>query len=215
MYIKKREKIIGISAILVLLFIISSVYFYINRPKPLSQKEIEGMFIEETETVNSKEVLMESNAISEEKIVVEIKGEVKNPDVYTLEKGAIVKDLVNIAGGLTEKGDTWNINLAREIQEHECIIIYSEEDKINGTVTVPVLESGTVNNNSSSSDGKINLNSASESELKTLPGVGAVMAQKIIEYRDSNGGFKSIEELKNISRVGDITFEKLKEKIKI
>lgn len=211
MRIRKKEKIIGIGILVTLLVVIGGFYYYINRPKPLTNEEIEDMFVEES--TQDKEVKTQEKVTQTESIVVEIKGEVKNPEVYTLKKGSIVKKLIEEAGGLTEKGDTSAINLAKELQNHECIVVGNIDDKSVQAQSVSV--SGTGGQSTSKTDGKINLNSATEAELDTLPGVGKVMAGKIIEYREKNGGFKDIEELKNIDRVGEATFEKLKDKISI
>lgn len=216
MRIRKKEKIIGIGILITLLIIIGGFYYYINRPKPLTNEEIEDMFVEESiqdKQAKDKEVKSEDKIAQSESIVVEIKGEVRNPEVYTLKKGAIVKNLIEEAGGLTEKGDTSAINLAKELQNHECIVIGNIDNKNIQAQSVSV--SGTGVSSNSQTDGKVNLNSATEAELDTLPGVGKVMAGKIIEYREKNGGFKDIEELKNIDRVGEATFEKLKDKVSI
>lgn len=211
MIFKRKDKIIGIGILLTILILIGSIYYYVNRPKPLTSQEIEDIFVEEGK--QTQEVKNEPNKVEGSKVVVEIKGEVRKPEVYILDKGAIVKELIEEAGGLTEKGDTSSINLAKELQNHECIIINNIDNKNSQAQTVSATGSGDLNK--ISGDGKVNLNSASKSELDTLPGVGEVMAQKIIEYREKNGGFKSIEDLKNIDRVGETTFEKLKEKVTI
>ncbi|MDD7794862.1 helix-hairpin-helix domain-containing protein [Clostridium sp. 'White wine YQ'] len=207
MRITRKEKLIGIVILLIVLTLVAGIYTYINIPKPLSDKEVEGMFVEETSNDNKTTTTTNNSG----NIVVEIKGEIKKPEVYIMEKGSIIKDLIAEAGGLTEKADTKNINLAKELQNHECIVIGNIDNKAQNTQgsLASSLQSG------KSQDGTININTATEAELDTLPGVGKVMAGKIIEYREKNGGFKSIEELKKIDRVGEGTFDKLKDKISI
>lgn len=141
---------------------------------------------------------------------MEIKGEVKKPDVYTMSENSIVKDLIDISGGLTENADLSNINRAKKLQDHELIYISNKNDENK--------EIQTVNSNSSNKDildKKINLNSATLDQLKTLNGIGDSKAKGIIEYREKNGGFKSIEEIKNVSGIGDNMFERIKEQIEI
>ncbi|WP_238882099.1 ComEA family DNA-binding protein [Clostridium sp. YIM B02551] len=208
MRITRKEKLIGIVILLIVLTLIAGIYTYINIPKPLSDKEVENMFVEEDSKDNKTTTTAKNNGGN---IVVEIKGEIKRPEVYIMEKGSIIKDLISEAGGLTEKADTKNINLAKELQNHECIVIGNIDNKAQGS-------EGSLSSSSlsgKSQDGIININTATEAELDTLPGVGKVMAGKIIEYREKNGGFKSIEELKKIDRVGEGTFDKLKDKISI
>ncbi|MEQ8153742.1 MAG: helix-hairpin-helix domain-containing protein [Clostridiaceae bacterium] len=208
MKITLREKFIGTIALLVIITISSGVYIFINRPKPLTEEQVGEMFVSEgVEKEDNK-----SKNTSGEKIIVEIKGEIKRPEVYIMDKGSIVKDLIIEAGGFNDKSYTGNINLAKELQNHECIVIGSKDAVLQGGAesnSSPGISSGVM------SDGRVNLNTATAAELDTLPGVGKVMAEKIIEYREKNGGFKSIDELKKIDRVGDGTFEKLKDKVSI
>ena len=142
-------------------------------------------------------------------IVVEIKGEVNNPDVYTLKEGSIIKDLIEIAGGLTSNADISNINRAKEIKNHELIVIRNIND-----INIEV-ESIEAEINQESDDGIININDADLSKLKEIPGIGDVKANAIILYREENGGFKSIEEIKKVDGIGEKTFEKIKNSIKL
>ncbi len=152
--------------------------------------------------------LQQSVEINKETIVVEIKGEVIKPDVYTLKEGSIIKDLIDMAGGLTEEADISNINRAQQLKNHELIIIsnINNKDKSQDTAIVSV---------SIEDDGLISINTATESKLKEIPGIGEVKAKAIIEYREANGGFKALDEMKNIDGIGEKTFEKMKDKIKL
>ena len=162
-------------------------------------------------TIENKVADTNLETVSNNTIVVEIKGEVMNPDVYTLNEGSIIKDLIEAAGGLTQEADISNINRAKEIKNHELIIIrnindlnieeeYATEDK---------------EINEESDDGKISINDSDLSKLKEIPGIGEVKANSIISYREKNNGFKSIEELKNVDGIGEKTFEKIKDSIKL
>lgn len=138
------------------------------------------------------------------KIQVHIAGEVKNPGVYSLNNGARIIDGINAAGGFTEKADKNSLNLAKTLEDGEQILILSTDTQssIAGTDTSP-----------QANNGKVNINTADLATLQTLNGVGPSTAQKIIDYRNSNGKFKTIEEVKKISGIGDKTFEKFKDKI--
>lgn len=131
-------------------------------------------------------------------IFVDIDGAVKNPGVYQLETGDRVNDAIIMAGGLTEHASTKNLNKARKLSDGEKIYIPTEDE----------IES------SSNSSGLININTASISDLMSLPGIGEVYAQRIIDYR-STKLFGSVEEIKNIQGVGEKTFEKIKDLITI
>ena len=143
-------------------------------------------------------------------IVVEIKGEVINPDVYSLNEGSIIKDLIEAAGGLTNEADISNINRAKEINNHELIVIRNINDSVsNENIEINEIQEIEID------DGKININTADLNRLKDIPGIGDVKANSIIMYREENGGFKTIDELKNVDGIGEKTFEKIKNNIKI
>ena len=154
-----------------------------------------------TEEIEYEEV---SEEIIEEKerIFVYVAGEVKNPGVIQLEEGARVDEAVNKAGGITEMANLTNINLAKVVEDGEKIYISNKNEEI-------ILEEN------QKSSVKININKASISELQSLNGIGPAMAQKIIEYRKSNGPFKSLDELKNVSGIGDNKFKELESQITI
>lgn len=227
----KDKKVIGIIIVLIIIVTVSLLTYGKNRNNVFKDEYMENIFIDEgnisSEEENSDAEYLqrfeEENNINSENnfvnatldknsnntIVVEIKGEVMNPDVYTLIEGSIIKDLIEMAGGLTKEADISNINRAKEIKNHELIIIRNIND-IN-------LEVGSENIevNEGSDDGKISINDADLSKLKEIPGIGEVKANSIILYREKNNGFKSIEELKNVDGIGEKTFEKIKDSIKL
>ncbi|WP_226677357.1 helix-hairpin-helix domain-containing protein [Mesobacillus jeotgali] len=146
----------------------------------------------------------------DEKIMVmmaDIKGAVVNPGVYEINEGGRVVDLIELAGGLAEDADTAVINFASYVQDEMAIYVPRIGENVNA---VPPVQVGETEGN-----GTVNLNSAGSSELQTLPGIGPAKADAIIEYREMNGPYKSIEDLKEISGIGDKTFEKLKDLISV
>lgn len=150
--------------------------------------------------------------IQEEKITVDIEGAVKNPGVYQLKNGSLIQDAINLAGGLSENAD--NELMAQNINRAE---ILKNNQKIN--IPLKILNTPTVAGTAETfgtaeTQGKININSASLSELDSLPGIGPVYAQRIIDYRQKKP-FSSIEEIKEIQGIGDKTFAKFKDLITI
>lgn len=147
--------------------------------------------------------------------IVYITGAVQNPGVYEIDKDSRINDVLIKAGGATDDANLEIVNLAAYVEDAQQIIIPKIGD------TVDKIENAIQNNNenikvgNSNSNGNslININSASKELLTTLPGIGNTIADSIIEYRENNGGFKSIEEIKNVPRIGDKTFEKLKDLI--
>ena len=144
---------------------------------------------------------------------VYVTGAVLRPDVYQLNTGSIVKDAVQAAGGVTDDADLVRINLAQELQDQQQIYVpcVGEDEP------PPPVAGGESSSSSGGVDpsGKININTALTEELDTLPGIGPAFAQRIVEYREANGPFKSIEEITNVSGIGDATFQKLKDCITV
>lgn len=202
--IKNKEKYIGIamlSVIFMAFFIANKVF--IQKPKVNN----EDIFISEKEPLEETKIVSNKENPKGKKITVEIKGEVKKPEVYIMEDYSIVKDVIVEAGGITEKGDLNSVNQAKKLKDGDCIIIPSTEGNAR-PITAGTSMPG-------SKDEIININSASKEELMKLPGVGEVTAGKIIDYRESSGGFSSVEDMKNIGGIGDKTLAKFKDKIDV
>lgn len=156
--------------------------------------------------------------VESEYYYVDIKGAVKNPGVYKMKVGSRVKDVIELAGGLNEDSDTSTINLAKIITDEMVIIIYtSSELRSNPSLAV------TPNNDasyeevgqSSNTSSIVNINTATLEELMTLSGIGETKAKAIISYREQNGNFNSIEEITNVSGIGQAIYEKIKKYITV
>lgn len=194
---------------------------------------------EVTNKSNEKEIKIEEPKIEENKLEekvyykVDIKGEVKNPGVYELEENSRVVDVINKAGGLNKKAQTTNINLSKKIKDEMVIIIYNEEEikelteeKEKIIIKYEQVESNCVcpdnndacieetKNNEENSNELININEASKEQLQSIKGIGESKALAIIEYRKENK-FLKIEDIKNISGIGDSLFEKIKDYITV
>jgi competence protein ComEA len=144
---------------------------------------------------------------------VYITGAIVKPDVYFLPAGSIVKDVIKAAGGLTQAADLEQFNQALELKDQQHIHIPRLGEK---NAPPPVQDGATVEqtpppNSATSSPAKlININSASLEQLDTLPRIGPTLAQNIVTYRESHGGFKTIEEIKEVSGIGESAFKQLK-----
>lgn len=130
-------------------------------------------------------------------IMVDVKGAVNLPGVYPGEEGQRVFDIIEKAGGFTKDADTNQVNLSQYIEDEMVIYVPIIGQSVEN---VPVMDSG---------NKLLNINKATEMELQTLPGIGPSKASAIMEFREINGGFKEIEDLKKISGIGEKTFEKL------
>ncbi len=205
--INKANKKIGIIAILVIILVVClSTYIKSGKDKLVKNDNTSIFVEEENQNINEDEKI---EKLKDKNIVVEIKGEVKKPDVYELNDESIVKDVIEIAGGLTEEADISNINRAQKLKNHELIYIHNKSEvKENVSYAQNTV---TTSNNS----GKININCAQLEELKNLNGIGEAKAKRIIEYRENIGVFNSIEDIKNIDGIGEKSFEKLKDQIDV
>ncbi|QNQ80581.1 helix-hairpin-helix domain-containing protein [Lactobacillus sp. PV034] len=145
------------------------------------------------------------------KITCDISGAVKHGGVYTLKAGARLLDLIDAAGGLTEKAQIKAINRAQLLKDQDQIYIPHDGEKVD-----PVMPTGGQNSNTSTDNTnkeQIHLNSASVADLQKLSGIGQKRAEQIIQFRDANGGFNQIEDITKVSGIGDKTFEKFKDQL--
>ncbi|MEE0106763.1 MAG: ComEA family DNA-binding protein [Lachnospiraceae bacterium] len=141
-------------------------------------------------------------------IYVQIDGAVKKPGVYTFSEESRVYELIEAAGGLLPEAYDLGINQAKRLADGEKIYVYTKEEIENGAGTTD-----TQNPRGQTDDGKININTASVEELMTLSGIGETRAKDIIAYRNAHGAFSLPEDLKNVSGIGDSTYNKIADAI--
>ena len=153
-----------------------------------------------------------SSQTETQKVFVDIKGAVKNEGVYELSNGRRVTDVVKLAGGFTEDADKKSVNLAEKVTDESMIYVARVGENV-----APATTNSQVNGSAQQeeSSDKINLNTATLAELQTISGIGAKRAQDIIDYRDANGGFSSVDDLANVSGIGEKTLEKLKSEVTV
>lgn len=186
--------------------------------KPTPASEIKP--IDPLEGSTSK--LQSSNATDRPTFIIcEIKGHIEKPGVYDLADGARVSDLIQRSGGVLATGSLELVNQARKLQDGEVVIIPAlgttkqqyDAMAVSNPEPAPVLPG---KDSSGPAESKlVNINTANEAELDTIPGVGPATAKNIIDYRTNTGPFATIEDLKKVDRIGDKTFEKLKQYITV
>ncbi len=140
-----------------------------------------------------------------EQIVVDLRGAITNPGIYKLDSNARMYELIKKAGGFKEANQEC-VNQAQILTDEQQIIIPSNDEDCSG-------DSSSLNSNSNGT--KLNINEASVEQLTTLPGIGQTRAQQIVDYRDTNGKFKSIDDLKNVNGIGEQTFLNISELISV
>ena len=152
----------------------------------------------------------EPEKIENEIIKVYVTGEVKNQGVIELEQGSRIVDAIEKAGGQTEEANLKNVNLAYELEDGQKIYIPNKSEENTNEIT----DDGVTEIDSKEND-TININKANEKELQELNEIGESLASSIIKYREDNGKFKNIEDLKNVPGIGESKFSNIKEKIKV
>ncbi len=163
--------------------------------------------IEDVKTVDKNENMTK-------KISIYISGAVNSPGVVELKSNERLMEGVKLCDGLTDEADTNRINLAMKVKDEGHYIIPKEGEEIALNDSNENVENNNNDNNSGEGESKkININNASKEELDSLPGVGEVTAQKILDYRDENKEFKSIDEIKNVTGIGENKFNDLKDYI--
>lgn len=187
-----KEAIYPILKLVVFAVLITGVLVWLNRPSPASIPEVATPGIPIS---NSADVPVVNQGIDQ--IVVDVKGDVLTPGLVTLSAGARVADAIAAAGGVIPSADVTGINLAERLADGQMIFI------------------GNAQSLELSSDPRINLNLATETDLDSLPGVGPVMAGRIIAWRESNQRFHSIEELQEVPGIGPKVFANLKPLVRI
>ncbi len=175
-----------------------------------SSQEDSGKEIEIPETVDNELPVS---------VVVYVCGAVVNPGVYELSEGSRIDDAVTAAGGFSEDADRTYVNLAARLSDGSKLQIPTLSETSDETLAKEINSFDAEDNGSKSgaSDegGLININTASQTELATLPGIGEGIAGKIIKYRDENGSFKSIEDIMKVSGIKDKLFSKIKDQITV
>lgn len=214
--LNNRKKVIVVISILVIILLFC-YYFFIYKKE------------NDMELNDNKITISEENNIEEKgDIIVDIKGYVANPGVYSFKESdnARINDLIKEAGGLIKDADTSTINLSKKLEDEMIIIIYSKSEIANYVKTQETLKKkleicenklkndACIKEKESTSNGKININEASISELESLNGIGKSKAEAIIEYRKKTK-FNSIEEIMNVEGIGESLFASIKESITV
>ncbi len=208
--LSKKQRILIIIGITAIILFVG--YYYINSTKDLyNYEEFEtSEDIEEGENTEKEE--------TEETIIVHVAGAVVNQGIVKIKKNSRIDDVIKAAGGTTEEADLNNVNLAYTVEDGQKIYIPSKSEIIQNSEKLETVTEGPGSANMEEGDnekdiGLININTANKAKLQELPGIGEATALKIIDYREENGKFKTIEDIKNVSGIGDSKYESIKDLI--
>ncbi|MFD0845585.1 helix-hairpin-helix domain-containing protein [Streptococcus saliviloxodontae] len=197
-------------AVLLLILIGISTCLVLKLTEPKEVTSFPEVAQSQLSSVSSSSSASSSEPVSEKTIFVDIKGAVAKEGVYELPSGSRLTDLVKKAGGLTADAERRSINLAQKLNDEDAIIVAKQGEQIISDQQSPLASPS-----ESDESSKINLNKATLADLQTISGIGAKRAQDILDFRESRGGFKSVEDLKNVSGIGDKTLEKLKDEVTV
>ena len=142
-------------------------------------------------------------------IYVDVKGEIHHPGVYQMKAESRVKDLIEAAGGFTPLADDQKLNLAQLLEDQMVIVVPKKGEEVNSEL----VQAPTSQKKEVGKEGKVNINTATVEELKTLKGIGEKKAEAIIEYRKKNGSFKNKEELMKVRGIGKKLYESFEERV--
>lgn len=213
----KNNKTKIILGLLIFILGIIGYYIYMNQSNFSISDEDILISQDNTENVIDDETKNTTNEESKNMIIVHVSGAVENEGIIELEEESRIINAIEKAGGLKENACIKDINLASKIEDGEKIYIPTNEEYAK-------LESNNKNNNllessskrsNETKNSKINLNTATQSELETLPGIGSATALKIITYRNENGKFRTIEDIKKVKGIGESKFKEIKNFINV
>ena len=199
-FFTKREQIAILSVVLIVMAALG-IKIIGDRQGPVATgvKSISEIDLVETDQISMEDM---RPAV----IMVHISGQVYHPGIYELLEGDRLVDVVNLSGGLTKAADLDRINLARKLSDEDKLYIPSIGEETTYEVEVVGSTSG--------GNGKININSCSKADLESLPGIGEVIAERVLEYRKTNK-FQTPEDIKKVSGIGDAKYEQIKDQISV
>lgn len=183
---------------IIMLGVVAVLFLFVFNDKPEAEKAVDVKPIEAVKKSEQTPRVQETT-----KAYVDVKGEVNRPGVYEIPPSSRVKDVISLAGGFTKDANQTVINLAQKVHDEMIILV----PKIGDTVVA-----GT---NETTGTKKINLNYASQAEIEELNGIGPAKAQAIIQYREENGLFQTMEDILNVSGIGEKTLENMKDSIQV
>ncbi|NGM15543.1 ComEA family DNA-binding protein [Verrucosispora sp. CWR15] len=205
-----RRGVRALAAVAVLVVLVAGVWTWRSRP------QVEPV-VAETGTAGTPDPSVEAGhepgrpaTESTGELVVAVAGKVRRPGLVRLAAGARVADALDAAGGALPGVDVALLNPARRVSDGELILVgVPAPSGAAGPGAGPLPGGGP------GTGGRVNLNTATSAQLETLPGVGPVLAQRIIEYRDQHGGFRSVGDLRQVTGIGDARYEQLKDLVTV
>lgn len=209
----KQIIMILLATVLILVVILFGKLFATNQ-KESADDFYEELLLEEESETNEEQAELDVSSPEElnTEIMVDVKGAVLRPGVYKMDATNRIIDAVQIAGGLQANAEEKGVNFAQKLEDQMVIYIPEIGEEVDD---IPYITSTSDLNQEETEGHLIDINTADKEGLMSLNGIGPAKADSIIQYREEEGYFKTIEDLKNVSGIGEATFNKLKDYIKI
>ena len=210
----KYGKSVILPAIVIL---IASFYFFLQSTQNSTPDTVQLLSASEPQPETTEQT-SQPEETAHETVLVDVKGAVQHPGVYSFTTENRIIDAIQAAGGYTKSADTKLINHAQKLSDELVIYVPEIGEELEQMPTVSSSSSSSSSSSpqaNSSQTGTVNINTATESELTTLPGIGPSKAAAIIAYREENGQFQSVDDIKKVSGIGDKTFERLQSLIAV
>lgn len=208
----ERRSLIALSVVLVVAVGFAVQHFWAGRTQPVEPPEVLRAAASPSVPEPAPRAAAEVPASAAAEIVVDVSGKVRDPGVHRLPAGSRVEDALRAAGGVRPGTKTDGLNRARFLVDGEQVVVGGPAPGGNGTTGMTAANgTGTAG---AGPTAPVSLSTATPEQLDTLPGVGPVLAQHIIEYRTRNGGFRSVDELREVSGIGDRRFAELRDLVR-
>lgn len=196
-----------VAALIIIGVIISQIAL---NPKDDVVVEEDKIKIAEETSSSSSSSEEENNELTPSQLIIDVSGAVKKPSIYILPSDSRVYQVIEMAGGLTPDAETKDINLAAKLVDGSKLYVPTKSEVESGGRIPQVIDMSTT-----AGDGKININTSTQSELEEITGIGPAMAERIIEYREENGQFNSVDDLSNVTGIGPKKLEKMRDEVTV
>ena len=233
-YRYRKQILIGVLITLIITLVGGGSYFLLSDKNKKNEIVVAKSLKKESKN-KSETPLKKEQKEETKKIMVDVKGCVNAPGIYTLDEDSRIIDAINMASGFTNEADSSVLNLSKKLKDEMVIIVYSyyevsifkkvrqiekqvQEECVKGINDIgndACIEENNSTDKTTTVSGKVSINTATIEELMTLEGIGESKAKSIIEYREKNGLFKTIEDLLNVGGIGEGLFAKIKENITV
>ncbi|WP_165970850.1 helix-hairpin-helix domain-containing protein [Peribacillus frigoritolerans] len=205
-FLKKYKYLVGVIGIAAAFFLHQTQQNSIPAEHTPQMNKDEAALLTGEQALNEEPESEENEA--DQTVIVDVKGEVQKPGVYEMKPGERFHHVIEKAGGLTNAADAVQINLAELLEDGMIVYIPKQGEIAENLIQQPAA-------GADAEEQKVNLNKATSEDLQTLTGIGPAKAEAILAYREEAGGFKTIEDILNVSGIGEKSFEKLKDSISV